>query len=77
MELWNRLRAARALPPTMTEMNEYFLQLYATIKKPSGVEASDAAMVEASLIQEPAKQTAPKKETSRRSASKKEAKAAV
>jgi hypothetical protein len=81
MELWSRLRAARTLPPTMTEMNAYFLQLYATVKKPSDAqndvqEVADAAAA-APLVQEPAKQAPPRKETSKRAASRKEAKAAV
>jgi hypothetical protein len=61
----------------MKEMNEYFLQLYETVKKQSDVQDVVDAAAEEPLAQEPAKQAAPKKETSRRAASRKEAKAAV
>ena len=83
VELWSRLRSARVLPPTMKEMNDYFLQLYATVKKPSDVQKPVEAVAEEPLIQEPPpkeavpKQAASKKETSKRAASRKEAKAAV
>ncbi|MBX9840430.1 MAG: glycosyltransferase [Xanthobacteraceae bacterium] len=86
MGLWTRLRAARALPPTMAEMNNYFLQLYETVKKPSGAQDIVDAAAEPvpqdsprqdSPKQDSPRQTAPKKETSKRAASRKEAKAAV